>query len=216
MTARAGRPQWEVMRPGDFDTAADVPLPMSTGDLLRVTPASDGCGTGDLLTDVTDGRGDRIMTRFVCKRCAAESPAGIGYADGSTGPMPGPAAGCPGPHAAPAELTTAGQTSGGTVAPADVGRALADTGTGHRVIGHVTVRRGGRDDGDYVIVLPGTRVYGREGSGTTPGHTWLDAVRAEGAAVAPRPRECLGTTGPGGLTLVYRWQLTDARPRVPA
>lgn len=39
---------------------------------------------------------DGLPLRYVCKRCGAESPAGIGYV--ATVVAPVPAAGCPGPH----------------------------------------------------------------------------------------------------------------------
>jgi hypothetical protein len=45
--------------------------------------------------------------RYICKRCGAESPTGIGYAVGIVGPLPAPAADCPEIHGAtwPATLT---------------------------------------------------------------------------------------------------------------
>lgn len=52
----------------------------------------------------------RTVTGYLCKRCGAESPVGIGYA--GTPDVPEPAPGCPNPHAAdeiPAELADPGR-----------------------------------------------------------------------------------------------------------
>lgn len=39
------------------------------------------------------------MNRYICKRCGAESPMGIGYAHTGEGPLPAPDPACPNPHA---------------------------------------------------------------------------------------------------------------------
>lgn len=42
-----------------------------------------------------------MSSRFICKRCGAESPAGIGYANHGSGPLPAPDPACPNPHMRP-------------------------------------------------------------------------------------------------------------------
>jgi hypothetical protein len=57
------------------------------------------CAALDCANDPDRSRFHTVAARYVCKRCGAESPAGIGYAATTAGPMPAPAAGCPNPHA---------------------------------------------------------------------------------------------------------------------
>jgi ribosomal protein L40E len=55
------------------------------------------------------------MTRFICKQCGAESPAGIGYAlaPGQEPDRAEPDPGCPGPHAdRPEPCTSCGVPTG--------------------------------------------------------------------------------------------------------
>lgn len=64
--------------------------------------------------------------RYVCKRCGAESPTGIGYVCHTFGPLPAPAADCRSGHAS---TTLHGWVR---VAPGDVGRGTVPEASWNR------------------------------------------------------------------------------------
>jgi hypothetical protein len=75
------------------------PVHADTDPCLTMARVTGRRRTGTIRRGVCTSCGHGGAARYLCKRCGAESPTGIGYACTTAGPLPAPAPDCPHPHA---------------------------------------------------------------------------------------------------------------------